>query len=522
MIGKIRKIIIYLVRNFFIRTNSIRICRYLGLFLYKLGQVFAVARLKKIPGVESIYSMTDLTSWTFLPGESDIDLVLVVKNFNSQEFINFAEQFSHATKTIYYFFPFFQHMPVYTDEVLEAANESWSLEATQKTKDFRNWILLWGQDRISKSTPPDHQEPSPVIVRLIYERLFLEICRFKWEPKRQLRRIYLNFFDIMRQSFIAVKKRDARSDDEYVSYMREIGLRPEFIDLFLKLPDCHFRRDYEFLPLALFSALKLLENIKEPVKHDLSHPKIVVDKKIEITLAEEAVEFVNQIDKVGISSIYCGQYIHCLFGFQNLYFILENDLPYDIFRKEFDNIYNKLNILKTLRANSTLGTLKAVKHNGQDPKEVFPLIMTKRMMESLYLINGQWGLEGLEIGLFGKKIFGKDIDFLSFWNGNYDDGLTKIEYHSLATFMITLYQIALNKKNRATAFGLIKKTVKFYQLYEKTNTIYYGDIDRRYRENFGHDGPAIDNMAEFMKAIEIFYRHEKKRISHLLSEKEIK
>ncbi|MDO8669460.1 MAG: hypothetical protein Q7K65_04160 [Candidatus Buchananbacteria bacterium] len=457
--------------------------------------------------------MTDLKSRTFLAGESDIDLVLIVRNFNSPEFINFAEQFSKATKMIYYFLPFFKHMPVFNNQTLKDVNRYLSLEAPRKNKDFRNWIFLWGEDKIKRLILPSHQEVSPTVVRFSYEALILEICRFKWEPGRPLRRAYANFFEIMRQSFISVKKRDAQDNNEYVFYMKEIGLPPKFIDFYLKLPSLNFQRHYEFLPLTLFSALRLMENIKEPSRHHFSNPDIVVEKKIEVIPAEEAMDFVRRIDKTSISSVYCGQYIHCYPDYQNLYIILRDDLPYEVFQKEFNNIYDKLDFLPTLKINSKLGMPKAAEYDKSVAKEIFPLILTKKLLYLPYLLNGLWGLECLDVGLFGKKIFGEEVDFLRIQNGDYNQGLLKQEHHSLVTLAVTIYQIFLNEKVRNEAFGRIRETIKFYQLFEKTNTIYYGDINRRYREVFGHDGPDINNIAEFSKATEIFYQFEKKRIS---------
>ncbi|MDO8669457.1 MAG: hypothetical protein Q7K65_04145 [Candidatus Buchananbacteria bacterium] len=494
MIQKIRQIIIYLVRNFFLATRNIKLCRYFGIGLYKIGLHYAVKKLAKIPETEAIYSSTDFNDEDFLPGESDIDLVVVLKKETAPDIIFDLNQILNKAKNgINFYFPFFQDIFLFdAQEFYDICHRSERIE--HEKKDFDNLILIWGEDK-RKNLTPGRQEaaPSKRTARIVLMVFMLLVIENHWGQKN-LRRVRKFFGHILYLGFHFKYHRKAKSVQDYLVYMAEIGVPAQFIDIFPKLKEFDFDYQYELLPLMVYSVIKIYESIDkfEKIKNDYTTE---ISDNFTKKPSQELLDFFESVDKKMIKSIYAlssPYFRNCVNWQQNIYIILNDDIGYGDFKIFFDSFFENLTLLELfpIRSNPLARIFR--KKMPALPSIYF---LTDKTFKSPHFFREN---EAGELDLFGYKIFGDNIDFSAASNrfvGKLFENENNMGCYSRASEFLSFDDEIIDA---------ITKAVKFFRIAEEKRLFFYGDIDKKYKEIYGEDGPDINDKKDIYR---FFYEH---------------
>jgi len=143
---KIHSLLITPIRFFFYKTNNIWIFRKLGILIYKIGLFTTLQIFKRMPEIEAIYTKTKFDK-DFIPGESDIDLVIIFEKKHTKEEINILKKFYNTRIIIKTFFPFFNHMPTFFNPIFAKYQKNNHLKIVKKNKNFNSWKLLYGTEK---------------------------------------------------------------------------------------------------------------------------------------------------------------------------------------------------------------------------------------------------------------------------------------------------------------------------------------------------------------------------------------
>jgi len=268
-------------------------------------------------------------------------------------------------------------------------------EIFRKGKHFNFWKLVYGK-QILRSFNHNEEKLSSFVIRDAYENILLNIYE-TIVGGRRFRRLYKYTLHLIRCLFMMAKKRDG-SSEEYQLFLKKQGFDDNFINSFFSLSEQDFRADRETLCIFAFNIIKIIESYWK-IKNKKETSRVIGELKP--TLAIE--QFVNSLNKQNVSSIYISK-IPFKENSHNLYFVL-NKIEYPEFRSFFfsflDNLQKIPNFKKEL-------FLRIKSRNYQD-FTVFPLILTKELMNNELFINGFDPQESSSFNKSGKILFGKKI-----------------------------------------------------------------------------------------------------------------
>ncbi|MDO8669459.1 MAG: hypothetical protein Q7K65_04155 [Candidatus Buchananbacteria bacterium] len=498
MINKIREKIIYLVRNFFLMTRNIKLCRYFGIGIYKIGLHYAIYKLKKVPEIEAIYSATDFFSDDFLPGESDIDLVVVLKEQTEPDKIfDMRIKLDKIIDKIILYFPFISEPEFFGAEEFDFDNMCGKPGKIRRyKKDFGNLFFICGEDKRKNLTPHEQETVPPKAMFRFFLAALLFFSLENISGKKNLRRARKFFSYVLYLGFFFKYRRRAIDNQEYLRYLKEIGAPTEFLTLFPGLKEFDFNYRYDLLPMIIFTVIKITESLNNfEEESEIYEEEITGD--FTIKLSDELEGLLYSVDKRHICSIYhmpsCAYWGE--YSTQSIYVIIPDGIRYEDFKAVFDSFFDKV---KSARLpwitppifDPYLGIFDPALH-----RTPFIYLLTEKALKSPYFFNGN---EASELDLFGNKIFGKKINFSGLAPRSASKTIEKngsIGRYIQARFLQTLDNRHLR--------NLIQR-IKFLRIAEEKNLFFYGDIEKKYKEIYGEDGPDINDKKDIYR---FFYEH---------------
>jgi len=469
LITKIYLFLINIIKIIFIKISPI-IPRWLGIFLYKISLKLCIKILIfKIPEIKSIYLKTKFDSW-FKPGSSDLDIIIVIQDQKGpHKEIKLFSRYLKARKLATTLFPFIDMyvFPLFMNDFKKwkAINQE-NIYHDDLIKDMK---LIYGKD-IPVQAPEKPTKLSGFGLRFSYESILVSVYNYILHDKKNIRPIYKNSLIIIRSFFIHCNKQDGSLDD-YKNFLLKQGIDEEFINQFFALPKNNFRVKKEFLIQTIFNLNKIFEIIGKDYKPENINDdfEIVSSPKSEIKNIPEINEFVDKLEKRNIKSIYITQEAFENIDSYFLYLITPEKIKYEEFKNQIEEIFSKLEILKTNKEKIKIRERKTM---YIFPPDIFPVIFTAGALKFSLMINYGFLFEAPNFNLNSKKLFGDDLKII----------IKKIdlENSSKSVWYVNI-PLSVNEYSEKILFyrAVIDK------LFKKTNKFYLNNSLEEYQKIFG-------------------------------------
>lgn len=392
-------------RKVFLKLGRSGASRIIGASAYKLGLRSALKTIgRKLPEVVAIYTTTDMDCDYFQPGQSDIDLVVVLNAESHAEELAILKRFTQTAKEIRERLPFIQHIcPYFEDQAAWEEKLRNRLIAKKPSHHWSTMRLLHGRD-IRKLKSPG-MEASPADMRSYYEDICQNVFELWKNEHRYCRNLYKNVMYLARMLFITELKREPLDDHETIGRLEALGFSPELCQELRRLKKNGFFGNKETLSLCLFNSIKLIgifsKKTREPAgSHDIS----IITGEPE-KLSADPSELLGLIYKSGIRSIFL---THSPFGFKTdfIYIILDAELDYPDFKKLLESNLDRMDLLQPAFEEFFFkGVL-----SGRKPYLPYavPLLMTETMLNFSEFMDGGT-MEGFNLKHRGCRLYGAEL-----------------------------------------------------------------------------------------------------------------
>ena len=134
-----------LLQQFVVRTNSIPILRKRYVRFYQQAIKSVVRACQEFPQIETLYLRHSLTSEDWIPGLSDIDFSLIIKEVSTAEEITFLNSFWSKYAKLKFHFPFLGEVEISTRDELNNWLKFGGLRALRAHKTWQN---LYGPNNL--------------------------------------------------------------------------------------------------------------------------------------------------------------------------------------------------------------------------------------------------------------------------------------------------------------------------------------------------------------------------------------
>lgn len=402
----INRKVLKVIRCFFFRCNNIPVIRQLGIFLYEVGVRQSIkVFVKEFPQIISIYSTTAYDS-NFVLGESDIDLTVVVKDLIVEEEIRFLKKFRRVKHLLCKKFPFMKGGTLYfLEQVIWQEKFGRDFIEKKPIKYWSSMILLYGQEL--RSIFYKEKRINEGHLRIGYEQVLLDLYAFKLLGKKYFRNLYYYTLYIIRSFFIFQNGKDAANDSEYIGFLIKNNIGEEFCKKFFNMRSKNFKADEDFLILILFNVIKIIEYIGNKVDpNDSTSWELGQGKGPDLLIPEDVNKFQSQLEKNGVKSVYFTKSILNIdAGY--LYIIIDNGVDYNTFQGMVKSCFANLQLLNNLATKVSLSIRLDMYAFVPD---IFPVIMTGKMVDYSEFLNGPGLLESFNLSINGKLLFGERIN----------------------------------------------------------------------------------------------------------------
>lgn len=481
-----------------IAKNNTPSVRRAGLFFYRFGLFIAVRILiNRLPEIITIYRATEFDE-KFLVGKSDIDLYLIADDMSLDNEVDYIKRLKMVSSFISKWFPF-----LYIENFFLADAKRWeeisrNFIAKSASKHWSGLSLVYGDDvRSFFSGNSGGSNFLGYDLRLYYEQILADIFRSAITEQNYHRDLYRYSLHIIRIFFLAVNHREALANDEYRCFLRQSGIDESFVAALFSLPEKGFQSNDDFLILCIISIIKIIEMIAEHELPKNSNTPIPSESDqsgelpIDPSLKSDINFFIDNLSKDGIKAIYLTRSAFDIDSYI-LYLVINNDIP----RQKIQNQLHDI-----IRAAAGIGILKEKirleyrPYMYLSPPDVFPVIVTEKMIKFAKFLNGSFFFEAANFRANGWKIFGEDV--LS--ADNSEDSEKFFFFSNLSSprmeqtdFIFSRHGMVyrlLNQKNILCSVGLEKKYCEIfgtfgYDLSQSEER--YKFIRRLILENYNH------------------------------------
>lgn len=427
-IKKVRSLIISPVIRFFSLMRRTPIAKLAGYALYRTGLDAALNLLGRYNEIIAVYSKSRF-SGDFVPGVSDIDLVIITKNLSIESEIIFLKKIYLRWALVYALIPFIAPLQIYSHEEFEKHMKN-NLFA-RKGKHFSEWELVFGKEIRTFNEKPN--KISRYVLRRAFEDLLLNIYESWIYGENYLRRAYKSAHDIFLTEYLL-----ARWKGDFKQYILSKTNDYLFTKTFFDIPKKDYAVSKEMQIKILYYSIKTLENLL---------------LKVNDTKFEERISC-----KIPIKN-----------DLEYIYFIEEFE-DYMSFKKSIGIFLEKVRHISKFR--ETLDK-KPKSRFGADFK-VFPLIVSNNLMNSLFL-DSLYPFESIAVMNIKKQKSKGTIEQLKESFEGFKDNHMRDRANSL------LYRTWLEGKKEKEE--LIEYTMA-YRLLKEKNKVCFKNIESEYKRSF--------------------------------------
>src|SRR3989344_1927632 len=192
--------IIKITKTTFSKNNHIPLLRKTGISLYKISLNYFIKQIKIFPEISSIYSLTKFNQ-EFLPGESDIDLVIIAQDMSTEKEINFLKGYSKKIKQFNSLFPFIQITFLLFEKDFKIYQEIMNKEIFPIGKHPTEWEFISGKEtRIKTKEDQIATQKYGTYLRIFYEETLFNIYEHYIREENNFRRLQKYYKNIVRAS----------------------------------------------------------------------------------------------------------------------------------------------------------------------------------------------------------------------------------------------------------------------------------------------------------------------------------
>lgn len=472
---------------FFYYLGGLAPFKQIGLFLYKLSLYILILILKKDKRIRAIYTVTDLNSSEFVVGKSDIDILIIVSSMDVKSEIEFNRQFHKLEKKILAIFPFLgsvfdDHLYVFEDN-FKLFQKHRRRYIERRGKHIKNWQLVYGAE-CRTDYGDDETELDGYFIRFCYEQVLLAVYLGKLKEQSDIRMLYKYSFHLMRMFFFFVTKNDSDDPDDYKKFLISYGIDPAFLDTFFDLPSNNFLADDEFIILAIYSMIKIIESMAELDKSetkDYLDFEIVKDPIFKMKIMPEINDFINSLNKTGFKSIYLNNIIHL--ESYSIYLISDDIYDFSLFNKQIKNILDCLSTLKTLNKKIAIKLRSSMYTITPD---IFPVFITTKMMNYSKFMDHGIFMGSVNFLFNAIKLFGEPLRSV----------ILKQQIREADYFLnFDSYNLRMDTQPYHKQIEKIKGYyIMRHRLLSEKNKLYLTNVDYGYYSYFG--GALRDNFNE--------------------------
>jgi predicted nucleotidyltransferase len=397
-----------------VRSNKFQLLKYINSLPYKFGLNFILRYFKSMPEIKSIYLRRGMTSKDWVPGSSDIDLLIITKKMGLKNELAFLKSFWERYLRLKKIFPFLGEAGVCNENELDNWHKFGGIRAMEMNK----WKLLCGSEiRKGKYS----FDPLMLRIEALWEALstqysdFLSSTMFyqKSFKKTYLRPYFKIFIDILRYGSYCgdMTKGEICDRNQFISnsskYIR--GETKKVIDLFKKVQNSNYfsPKSEEIILNSFSNSFKFLDNIcgcllkdieKSKISSKLKFSKYNLEPKSKEIVLNTIKPFVDQmyyeikesVESIILSSSGCRDHRYLL------YVILKNDLS----DKKIQEIFHKIK-------NVLISNIDSWPFDYFDLSKA-PLLYTKNMFKC-HLYLPWWSLEYFYLIRHGETLKGRDL-----------------------------------------------------------------------------------------------------------------
>lgn len=393
-----------LARKIFLKLGRNAASRIIGTAVYKLGLRNALKALcRKLPETVAIYTTTDMDSDYFQPGQSDIDLMVVLKAENRTKELDLIRNFTQTAKEVKGRIPFIQHIcPYFEDQAAWEEKLHNRLIAKKPSHHWSKMRLLHGREIRELNSPGT--EASAVDIRSYYEEISQNVFELWKRERKYCRNLYKNVMYLVRMLFIVELKREPLDDHEAINRLESSGFSLEFCQELRRLKKTGFFGNEETLSLCLFNSMGLVEAFNKKSTGSVTNHDIRVIAKEPEKLSADPSRLLSLIDKSGIRSIFM---THSPFGFKTdfIYILLDSGIDYHDLKKILESNLGRMDLLQSAFEEFFFqGVL-----SGRKPYLPYavPLVLTDNMLRFGEFMDGGI-LEGLNLRHRGYRLYGAE------------------------------------------------------------------------------------------------------------------
>lgn len=344
---KIHSTLVSPIKFSFVLGRNSKTMRKLGKAIYGVGLKRTVKRISEVGEIVSIYSKTDFSD-DFIPGISDIDLVVASNVLECDEEIVFLKKLYSKWNRTRIIFPFISPLQIYSKKEFEKLQNRREI----LRKKISDWELIYGKDVREKTT---QNKISNYEIRWSFENLLLNIYESEIMGERYFRRLY-------------------KTAKYIFSLPKKIELDEDFVKTFNEIPENDYVVSKETLLKTLFYAIKTLEK------------NMARTGKIKAT----GDTIISKIQIRGKPT-----YVYFIIGSEN----------YEKFRTSALDIFEKIKEINEFKKHLKN---KPKARFGEDFK-IFPLIVSREILNSEF-VGGFYPDELIEIRDVHKKALLKSFE----------------------------------------------------------------------------------------------------------------
>lgn len=394
------------IRYFVLKTNQYRLFRILYRAAYLLALKLTVSYLRRMPKIETIYLKNNLFSKDWVPGDSDIDLAVIIKNLSTQDEIQFMISFWSKIDLIAKVFPFIfeKDVSLLTTKEFQEANFQKGYAKYIFDTPIDSWQLLAGRElrKVKKEDKPVYDAPISYYLSNWYTALFTRFFSQPYKKRAFLRFYYKVSIRILKAVYVYEVKKASQSDVELFIYFsrKRIPLAKEFIQELGLLKKGRYWTDKpsEIIASYLYHITGILDSFYQKL---LEKPRFEGKKTLNVIYRNQenpphpriSGALTALLEKLSPKE----EYLVCILAVSSagiaeydVYFILKENCQVDKF---------KLLIHTLKKEASELAELK-----------VFPFVTTEDIfLGELSFLAGYSATEYFYIRSQGRVIFGQDI-----------------------------------------------------------------------------------------------------------------
>lgn len=376
------------VRFLFLRTNPYWPFNKLNRATYYVFLETFLFFIKRMSEVKAVYLRHGMASGLWIPGDSDIDMTVVIQNMPPEHEIKFLHRLFGFYIPLRAVFPLIN--AVFINEK-EFSQEKLVEKLFDSVYPIQGWRLLYGVDCRKKYSPEFRYPLTQKFILWYSQKLFADLFAQNLKKQNYVRS-YCKYFLKLIQAAYAIKNSNApESEKQPLEYFRNTELVKKLH--IIRESDYWSEDPEEFILSETYYILNILD---ESFRQIL--PKESVSGLLDVTLSKrEETKLQNDIRKSIISSPikdHLESVILCPKPFQEknhwLYIIAEKNLSYDNFREIISWIKKNRDFMEKL--NTT------------------PLIFTENILRGyVHFLGGDCALEYSHLIENGVLVYGKDV-----------------------------------------------------------------------------------------------------------------